>query len=146
LTVARITKIEGATRPMTPAETETFITLWQAGASSRDIAQAMPCALGTVASRSAALAAQGKIQPRRRPTARPGRKPQHPAPEPPAPVVLSPQARKAAMVAQLRQLRGQGLSLQAIATQLNAEDVPTLSGRGRWTAGAIGNLLAEGEA
>jgi transcriptional regulator with XRE-family HTH domain len=61
----------------------------------------------------------------------------------PAPVVLSPQARKAAMVAQLRQMRGQGLSLQAIANQLNAEGVPTISGRGHWQAGTVGNLLNE---
>jgi len=41
-----------------------FIQLWQQGASYRDIAQAMVCPLGTVASRAAALVAQGKIQPR----------------------------------------------------------------------------------
>jgi DNA-directed RNA polymerase specialized sigma24 family protein len=51
---------------MTPAEEARFIQLWQAGASYRDIAQAMSCPLGTVASRSSALAAQGKIQPRPR--------------------------------------------------------------------------------
>jgi predicted flap endonuclease-1-like 5' DNA nuclease len=78
-----------------------------------------------------------------RPKARPGRKPKRPAPEAPAPLVLSPQARKAAMVAQLRQMRGQGRSLQAIATQLNAEGVPTISGRGRWQAGTIANVLRE---
>jgi hypothetical protein len=43
-----------------------FIQLWQQGASYRDIAQALGCPLGTVASRSAALAAQGKITPRQR--------------------------------------------------------------------------------
>jgi hypothetical protein len=51
---------------MTPAETETFITLWAQGASYRDIAQALGCPLGTVASRAAALAAHGKITPRSR--------------------------------------------------------------------------------
>src|SRR2546422_6790263 len=51
---------------MTPAEEAQFIQLWQDGASYRDIAQAMGCPLGTVASRSAALAAQGKITPRPR--------------------------------------------------------------------------------
>src|SRR6267142_1930561 len=51
---------------MTPADEARFIQLWQAGASYQAIAQAMRCPLGTVASRSAALAAQGKIQPRPR--------------------------------------------------------------------------------
>jgi DNA-binding transcriptional MocR family regulator len=51
---------------MTPTDEATFIALWQQGASYRDIAQALGCPLGTVASRSAALAAQGKIQPRPR--------------------------------------------------------------------------------
>src|SRR5215475_15208806 len=51
---------------MTPAEEARFVELWQQGASYRDIAQALDCPLGTVASRSAALAAQGKIQPRPR--------------------------------------------------------------------------------
>jgi hypothetical protein len=37
------------------------------------------------------------------------------------------------------------LSLQAIANQLNAEGIPTLSGRGTWKKGTIGNLLAQGE-
>jgi len=51
---------------MTPADEAQFIQLWEQGASYKAIAQAMSCALGTVASRSAALAAQGKIQPRPR--------------------------------------------------------------------------------
>jgi hypothetical protein len=55
---------------MTPTEEATFIRLYQEGASYRDIAQAMPCAIGTVASRVANLVAQGKIQPRRRAKAR----------------------------------------------------------------------------
>jgi excisionase family DNA binding protein len=66
--------------------------------------------------------------------------------EAPAPAFTHPQARKAAVVARLHDLRAKGLSLQAIANQLNAEGVPTLSGRGTWKPGAIGNLLAEGEA
>jgi hypothetical protein len=37
----------------------------------------------------------------------------------------------------------EGLSLQAIAAQLNAEGVPTLSHKGQWQKGAIGNLLAQ---
>src|SRR4029453_2206528 len=51
---------------MTPADEATFIQLWQEGASYRDIAAALGCPLGTVASRAAALAAQGKITPRPR--------------------------------------------------------------------------------
>jgi hypothetical protein len=46
---------------MTQAEERKFIQLWQDGASYKVIAQALGCPLGTVASRSAALAAQGKI-------------------------------------------------------------------------------------
>ena len=89
----------------------------------------------------------------RRPKARPGRKPQspRPAPEPapvvdaapPATVILTPQARKAALVARCRQMKAEGRSLQAIAAELNAEGVPTISGRGTWQAGTIGNLLKE---
>jgi Recombinase len=42
-------------------------------------------------------------------------------------------------------MQAKGLSLQAIANQLKAEGVPTLSGKGRWQKGTIGNLLAQGE-
>jgi hypothetical protein len=66
---------------MTPAETETFCALWAAGASYREIAQALRCPLGTVASRSAALVAQGKIQSR----PRGGRRAQARPEDPPAP-------------------------------------------------------------
>jgi DNA-binding transcriptional MocR family regulator len=51
---------------MTPTDETRFIQLWVQGASYRAIAQALRCPIGTVASRSAALAAQGKIQPRPR--------------------------------------------------------------------------------
>ena len=51
---------------MTGTDEARFIQLYQEGASYQAIAQAMPCAIGTVASRAAALVAQGKIQPRRR--------------------------------------------------------------------------------
>jgi hypothetical protein len=47
------------------------------------------------------------------------------------------------VVERLRAMRAQRLSYQAIANQLNAEGVPTLSGRGRWQMGTIGNLLKE---
>jgi hypothetical protein len=56
---------------MTPADEATFIAMWEQGASYRELAAALRCPLGTIASRSAALVAQGKIQPRRRATARP---------------------------------------------------------------------------
>jgi len=56
---------------------------------------------------------------------------------------LNPVQRKAALVARLRALKAQGLSLQAIANQLNLEQVPTLSGTGHWQKGTVGNLLAE---
>jgi hypothetical protein len=48
---------------MTPADEATFIALWQEGASYRDLAQVLGCALGTMGSRAAALVAQGKIAP-----------------------------------------------------------------------------------
>jgi excisionase family DNA binding protein len=52
---------------------------------------------------------------------------------------------KAAVLARLRELKARGLSLQAMADRLNAEGMPTLSGRGRWQKGTIGNLLAQVE-
>jgi hypothetical protein len=67
---------------MTPADEAQFIQLWQEGASYKAIAQALRCPLGTVASRSAALAAQGKIQPRQRGARRAQARLDHP----PAPV------------------------------------------------------------
>jgi hypothetical protein len=51
---------------MTAAEEAQFIALWEQGASYRELAAALRCPLGTVASPSAALAAQGKVQPRQR--------------------------------------------------------------------------------
>jgi transcriptional regulator with XRE-family HTH domain len=88
-------------------------------------------------------------RPRRAPSlARPrrSRSPIAPAQEPPAPIMQPPQDRKAALLARLQQMR-EHMTLQAMATQLNAEGVPTISGRGTWQAGTIGNLLAkEGEA
>jgi hypothetical protein len=70
---------------MTGTDEARFIQLYQEGASYQAIAQAMSCAIGTVASRAAALVAQGKIQPRRRPKTRPEDPPapaQAPAPPP----------------------------------------------------------------
>ena len=50
---------------------------------------------------------------------------------------------KAALLIRLRAMKAEGSSLQAIANQLNAEGVPTLSGKGRWQKGTIANLLAQ---
>jgi hypothetical protein len=52
---------------------------------------------------------------------------------------------KAAVLTRLRAMQAEGLSLQAIANQLNAEGVPTLSGKGRWQKGTIGNLLTDAQ-
>jgi len=69
-----------------------------------------------------------------------------PAPAPLAVVPpLSYDQRKVALIARLRAMQAQGLTLQAMANQLNDEGVPTLSSKGRWQKGTIGNLLqAEG--
>ncbi len=64
---------------------------------------------------------------------------------PPTPSAETPQGRKAALLARLQAMKGEGLSTQAIANRLNAEGVPTLSGRGQWQRGTVGNLLAEAE-
>jgi excisionase family DNA binding protein len=55
------------------------------------------------------------------------------------------EARKAALLARLQAMHAEGLSTQAIATQLNREGVPTLSGRGQWQRGTVANFLAEAE-
>jgi hypothetical protein len=52
---------------------------------------------------------------------------------------------KTAVLARLRAMQAEGLSLQAMANRLNAEGLPTLSGKGRWQKGTIGNLLAQAE-
>jgi hypothetical protein len=72
---------------MTPADEATFITLWQQGASYRELAHALGVPLGTVASR--ALAAQGKIQPRPRGGAHPRPRPQARHEHSPPPVQIS---------------------------------------------------------
>jgi len=66
-------------------------------------------------------------------------------PTPPTRALKTQQARKAALLARLQAMQAQGLSTQAMATQLNREGVPTLSGRGTWQKGTIANLLAEAE-
>ncbi|MEU7935274.1 recombinase family protein [Micromonospora echinofusca] len=52
---------------------------------------------------------------------------------PPAPV--PPSAARAA------ELRGEGLSLAAIAERLNTEQVPTLSGKGKWAKSSVKYVL-----
>jgi excisionase family DNA binding protein len=58
-------------------------------------------------------------------------------------VSVHAEPRKADLVARLRAMYAQGLSYQAIANQLNMEQVPTLRGTGRWQKGTVGNLLAQ---
>jgi hypothetical protein len=52
---------------------------------------------------------------------------------------------KAEVLKRIREMKAAELSLQAIANRLNTEGVPTLSGKGRWQKGTIGNLLAQWE-
>jgi hypothetical protein len=59
------------------------------------------------------------------------------------PLAIAP-PNKANLLVRIHTLREAGLSLQQIADLLNAEAVPTLSGKGRWQKGTIGNLLAQG--
>jgi hypothetical protein len=57
---------------------------------------------------------------------------------------LHPAQYKAAMLARLRAMDEEGLSRQKMADRLNSEGAPTLTGRGRWHKGTIGDLLAQG--
>lgn len=50
---------------------------------------------------------------------------------------------KAAVLAQLDAWKSAGLNLQKMADHLEAAHVPTLSGKGHWTKGTIGKLLAK---
>jgi hypothetical protein len=50
---------------------------------------------------------------------------------------------KAAVLTRLRAMQAEGLSLRTMANRLNAEGVPTLSGKGRWQQGTIGKLVAQ---
>jgi hypothetical protein len=59
--------------------------------------------------------------------------------------LANPLLRKAAVLKRLRAMQAEGLSLQAMANRLNAERIPTLSVKGQWQKGTIGNLLAQGE-
>lgn len=64
-------------------------------------------------------------------------------PAPPAAPTL--QMRRAALLARIQAMHAEGLSTQAIATGLNQEGVPTISGRGQWQRGTVANLLAQAE-
>lgn len=73
---------------------------------------------------------------------------EHSRPAPSLQAALTPAVAppsKADVVTRLRTLREAGLSLQQIADLFNAEALPTLSGKGRWQKGTIGNLLAQAE-
>jgi hypothetical protein len=54
---------------------------------------------------------------------------------------MSYEERKPAVLARLWAMQAEGLSHQEMANRLNAEGVPTLSGRGQWQAGTVGKLL-----
>jgi hypothetical protein len=57
---------------------------------------------------------------------------------------ISPPSRPE-LVRWLRTLRESGMSLQTIANQLNAQGIPTFSGKGLWQKATIGHLLAQEE-
>jgi hypothetical protein len=59
--------------------------------------------------------------------------------------VSQPSPEKAALVARLREMRAQRLSMQQMANELNSEGVPTLSGKGRWQKGTVAKLLINRE-
>jgi Recombinase len=52
-----------------------------------------------------------------------------------------PSPEKAAVVARLWEMRTQGMSLAQVAAELQAEGVPTLSGKGIWQKGTVAKLL-----
>jgi len=66
--------------------------------------------------------------------------PTHGLPPASSPVISAP---KTAVLQQLRAMQAEGLSLQKIADRLHSDGVPTLSGKGRWQKGNIGNLQAQ---
>jgi hypothetical protein len=53
-----------------------------------------------------------------------------------------PSPEKAAVVARLREMRAGGMSYGEIATQMQADGVPTLSRKGVWQKGTVAKLLA----
>jgi excisionase family DNA binding protein len=61
-------------------------------------------------------------------------------PETSPPTPMEPRAQ---LISRVRAMYAEGLSMQAIANQLNDAGVPTISGKGRWQKGTVSNLLAE---
>ena len=59
------------------------------------------------------------------------------------PEPMHPAQYRATMLARLRAMQAEGLSLQKMADRLNSEGVPSLKG-GRWHKGTIGAMLAQG--
>jgi excisionase family DNA binding protein len=57
------------------------------------------------------------------------------------PAALAIPNTRTAILQRLQAMRAEGLSQQAMADRFNKEQIPTLSGRGRWQAGTIGKLL-----
>ena len=70
-----------------------------------------------------------------------------PTPEPIAPAnATEPErAEGGESVAWIQALKAKGLTLDAIAQQLDADSVPTISGKGHWQKGTISNLLTQAE-
>ena len=56
-----------------------------------------------------------------------------------------PSPEKAAIVTRLREMRAQRMSFSQIAAELQAEGVPTLSGKGIWQKGTVAKLLINRE-
>ena len=55
-----------------------------------------------------------------------------------------PSPEKATIVTRLREMRAQRMSFSQIAAELQAEGVPTLSGKGIWQKGTVAKLLNRG--
>lgn len=47
------------------------------------------------------------------------------------------------IITKIEQLKDKGLSFQAIADQLNAENIPTFSGKGKWHGKSVSRILVE---
>jgi hypothetical protein len=141
-----------------------FIHLWQQGATYRQIATALGCPLGTVASRSAALVAQGKIQPRPRGGAYPSVRakarqerieaPTRAGPHLPAPTRESPAmtfiavAEVQEILSTLKRLDARVEALEHTRTEPPAPTheapripAPTRAGVQQWTVRLSGNLI-----
>jgi Recombinase len=85
----------------------------------------------------------GHIERSERPE-RPERSRLAPSLQAPSPPAIAPPS-KAEVATRIHTLREAGLSLQQIADLFNAEALPTLSDKGSWQKGTIGNLLAQAQ-